>query len=63
MALMEATKHDTTIEELRKLSGDDYYGQITVKRVSVLDLLERYPSISLPIGSFLAMLPQMRVRQ
>ena len=31
--------------------------------MSVLDLLEKYPSATLPLGDFLAMLPPMRVRQ
>jgi cytochrome P450/NADPH-cytochrome P450 reductase len=31
--------------------------EIVKKRVSPLDLLIRYPSIKLPIGDFLAMLP------
>jgi cytochrome P450/NADPH-cytochrome P450 reductase len=34
-----------------------------LKRRSALDLLEEYPSASLPLGDFLAMLPPMRIRQ
>ena len=33
------------------------------KRLSILDLLERFPSVALPLGAFLALLPPMRVRQ
>jgi cytochrome P450 / NADPH-cytochrome P450 reductase len=60
---MEATTDRHVRDKLEKLSGDDYYEQVTMKRVSVLDLLEEFPSIVLPIASFLAMLPPMRVRQ
>jgi cytochrome P450/NADPH-cytochrome P450 reductase len=62
-ALMEATADKGTIEKLGRLAGDDYQDEIARKRVSILDLLEEHPSISLPLGSFLAMLPPMRVRQ
>ncbi|KAI9925634.1 hypothetical protein ASPWEDRAFT_114246 [Aspergillus wentii DTO 134E9] len=37
--------------------------EIVKKRLSPLDLLMRYPTVKLPIGDFLAMLPPMRVRQ
>ena len=33
------------------------------KRLTVLDILEQFPSIELPFGDYLAMLPPMRVRQ
>ena len=38
-------------------------GEITEKRFSVFSLLDQYPSIDLPFGSFLAMLPPLRTRQ
>ncbi|WYZ46052.1 hypothetical protein EsH8_IX_000277 [Colletotrichum jinshuiense] len=63
LSLMEATQDEDTIKELEQLSGDDYHEKITQKRVTVLDLLEKFPSVALPIGAFLAMLPPMRVRQ
>lgn len=63
LALMDATEDKTVIEELEKLSGSDYQELVTTKRVSVLDLLEKFPSIALSVGSYLAMLPPMRVRQ
>jgi cytochrome P450/NADPH-cytochrome P450 reductase len=62
-ALAEATKDEKTKEALQKLVGENYATEISSKRVSVLDLLEKYPTVGLPIGSFLAMLPPMRVRQ
>jgi cytochrome P450 / NADPH-cytochrome P450 reductase len=36
---------------------------VTLKRLSVLDILEEFPSAALPLSDFLAMLPPMRVRQ
>lgn len=62
-ALIEATEDEKTIEELKKLSGDDYQEAVTAKRLSVLDLLEKLPLVNLPLGSYLAMLPPMRIRQ
>lgn len=61
--MAEVTEDKAVIEKLGALAGDDYHEQISSKRVSVLDLLERFPSIALPLGNFLSMLPPMRVRQ
>jgi cytochrome P450/NADPH-cytochrome P450 reductase len=61
--LVEATEDKAIIEELEKLTGDAYAEEISAKKVSVLDLLEKYPAVALPISSYLAMLPPMRVRQ
>lgn len=63
MALAEATENKSVIHELEKLASDDYQDAIVAKKVSVLELLEKYPSIPFPISSYLAMLPPMRVRQ
>lgn len=61
---LAATAQDKDVaEELKRLAGDDYHARITSKRVSVLDLLERYPSLPLPFGAYLGMLPPMRMRQ
>ena len=43
--------------------GDAFGKNITEKRVSVLDLLERYPMANTSLGEFLSMLPQLRLRQ
>ena len=40
-----------------------YRGESLEKRISVLDLLETYPSCQLTFAEFLEMLPAMRVRQ
>ncbi|OLN81295.1 Bifunctional P-450:NADPH-P450 reductase 6 [Colletotrichum chlorophyti] len=61
--LAEHAKDEATKSELNRLSGEAYADEISAKRVSVLDLLERHPSIDLPIGVFLSMMPPMRVRQ
>ncbi|KAG5662283.1 hypothetical protein KAF25_004701 [Fusarium avenaceum] len=63
LALAEATEDKDTIKELERLAGDAYQDDISPKKVSVLDLLEKHPAVALPIGSYLAMLPPMRVRQ
>ncbi|KHN97898.1 NADPH-P450 reductase [Metarhizium album ARSEF 1941] len=61
--LVQATQDKKTMEKLQKVAGDDYQVEITNKRTSILDLLEKFSAISLPFASFLAMLPPMRVRQ
>ncbi|KAK0617804.1 cytochrome P450 [Bombardia bombarda] len=64
LALAEAAKDDATKSSLKRLaSSANYTAEVSRKRVSVLDLLETYPTVSLPFGSFLALLPPMRVRQ
>ncbi|KAI0599856.1 bifunctional P-450:NADPH-P450 reductase [Biscogniauxia sp. FL1348] len=50
-------------EALTRLAGPEYEAEVLAKRISPLDLLERYPSIDVPLVDFLAMLPPMRVRQ
>ncbi|KAH6999258.1 cytochrome P450 [Ilyonectria sp. MPI-CAGE-AT-0026] len=54
---------DKIQNELSRLAGDAYTEEISAKRVSTLDLLERFPTIQLPLGVFLAMLPPMHIRQ
>ncbi|TKA82890.1 hypothetical protein B0A55_01178 [Friedmanniomyces simplex] len=61
--LVEASKEDKTKEQLKQILDGDFDGQITKRRVSLLDLLERYPTIELPLGAFVASLMSMRVRQ
>ncbi|KAF9872273.1 bifunctional P-450/NADPH-P450 reductase [Colletotrichum karsti] len=65
LALAEAAGDGgAAARELERLAGDEHYHeQVTLKRVTVLDLLERFPEIELPFGAFLGMLPPMRVRQ
>lgn len=63
LALSEATEEEKDKAALKKLATEVYDEEVSCKRVSVLDLLEKFPSVKLPLGSFLAMLPPMRVRQ
>ncbi|KAJ4372866.1 hypothetical protein N0V83_003157 [Neocucurbitaria cava] len=63
LALQEATPDESTKKELSRLADEAFTEEITAKRVSVLDLLERFPSVQLPLGVFLKMQPPMRVRQ
>ncbi|KAI9727399.1 MAG: hypothetical protein M1834_008405 [Cirrosporium novae-zelandiae] len=62
-SLVEATADVSTKEQLTHLSTTTFETEITQKRLSILDLLERFPTIALPLGSFLQMLPPMRIRQ
>ncbi|KAI1458582.1 bifunctional P-450:NADPH-P450 reductase [Annulohypoxylon moriforme] len=62
-ALADAATNEKERAALKNLASDSFDAEIIAKRVSILDLLETYPSIDLPLGSFLTMLPQMRVRQ
>lgn len=61
--LVEASKEETIKTQLKQILDGNFDGEITEKRVSLLDLLERYPTIDLPLGSFVASLMTMRVRQ
>ncbi|KAK3352503.1 putative bifunctional P-450:NADPH-P450 reductase [Lasiosphaeria hispida] len=63
LALASLAPAPTIAADLTTLAGPSYTAEISRKRVSVLDLLERFPSIPLPFSSFLALLPPMRVRQ
>ncbi len=51
--------------ELAALAEDAsaYQEQVLAKRVSVLEMLERFPSCDMSFGQFLELLPAMRVRQ
>lgn len=62
-ALAEATEDDQTANKLKSLIGENFQEAVTAKRLSVLDLLEKYPTIRLPFATFLGMLPPMRIRQ
>jgi cytochrome P450/NADPH-cytochrome P450 reductase len=44
-------------------SDENFANEITAKRVSLLDLLERFPDLPLPLSAFIASLITMRVRQ
>ncbi|SJK98069.1 related to bifunctional P-450:NADPH-P450 reductase [Armillaria ostoyae] len=60
--IMSASSDEATISSLQALKAS-YHDEVIATRLSVLDILERYPSVSVSIGAFLQMLPPMRVRQ
>uniref|UniRef100_A0A0D2YKI3 Bifunctional cytochrome P450/NADPH--P450 reductase n=1 Tax=Fusarium oxysporum (strain Fo5176) TaxID=660025 RepID=A0A0D2YKI3_FUSOF len=50
--------------EIELLASDvKFKSEIEDKRVSILDLLERFPSVELPIATYLGMLQPIRTRQ
>jgi cytochrome P450/NADPH-cytochrome P450 reductase len=71
----ESTSDKTYLETLANGDGEDGDGEdgngddnrfeteILAKRTSILDILLRRPSIKLPFGEFLALLPPLHVRQ
>jgi cytochrome P450 / NADPH-cytochrome P450 reductase len=61
--LAEASTNDTDKKDLKALLDGDFDKEITEKRVSLLDLLEKHPRVDLPLGAFVADLISMRVRQ
>ncbi|KAF4472142.1 hypothetical protein FALBO_950 [Fusarium albosuccineum] len=63
LTIAEAASDAETKAVLTSLSEETYIEEISSKRVSVLEILERYPSVELPIGDFLQMLPSIRIRQ
>ena len=60
--LLDACTDEETKTELKRLSGDAFTTEISEKRVSLLDLLNRFPSVQLPLGAFISSLPPMRTR-
>ncbi|CAF0826230.1 unnamed protein product [Adineta steineri] len=48
---------------LTNLAGDEYEKEILGKRITILDILELYPSCKLSFAQYLRMLPSLRVRQ
>ncbi|KAJ6189770.1 hypothetical protein N7519_004678, partial [Penicillium mononematosum] len=60
-ALVSSAPSDVDKQELLRFQHS-YDSLIKNKRVSVLDLLEQFPSIALPLSTFIPMLPPLRVR-
>lgn len=63
LKLADATKDESIKQQLQDLAGDSYASEISLKRASILDLLDKFSSISLPFGTFLSLLPPIRPRQ
>ncbi|KAJ0275155.1 hypothetical protein CBS470a_011418 [Colletotrichum nupharicola] len=60
--LAQLAKDDKVRSELQHLASDSYDSEIKTKRLSVLDIAERFPALTIPFNHFLLMLPPMRVR-
>ena len=60
--LLDVCTDDETKKELTRLAGDAFSSEISEKRISLLDLLNRFPSVQLPLGAFISSLPPMRTR-
>ncbi|KAJ7501738.1 fatty acid hydroxylase [Mycena galericulata] len=60
--LIQASTADTTKSHLETLKAS-YAEAVVARRLSVLQILEDQPYINISFGSFLQMLPSMRVRQ
>ncbi|CDO72208.1 hypothetical protein BN946_scf184970.g60 [Trametes cinnabarina] len=60
--LLKAKNSEASAEGLSELARD-YKEKVFERRLSVLDILEEYPDIDLPLSTFLQMLPSMRIRQ
>ncbi|KAL2813045.1 cytochrome P450 [Aspergillus cavernicola] len=64
LRIMANTSKDTDTQiALKTYANETYTNEILTKGLSVLDILEQYPAIDLSLGSFLLMLPSMRMRQ
>lgn len=59
---MSVTPEGEEKDKLDELVGALFESHIRVKRVSVLDLLEKYRTTDLCVGAFIDMLPPLRVR-
>ena len=63
VTLRDAAHDEAARNELARLAGEAFGEEIAAKRVSVLDLVERFPSACISPGVFLSMQPAMRIRQ
>lgn len=61
--MLKATDDETSTAELKRLAGEAHHNEVVVKRVSSLDLLERFPAVNISPGAFLSMQPPMNIRR
>lgn len=54
---------DETKQQILQLSKDGFDSEVRAKSLSVIGILERFPSLLVPFETYLFMLPPMRVRQ
>lgn len=60
--LLHHTNDPATKMSLTSIGGNYFPSYITARKTSILALLETYPAIDLPFGTYLAMLPSLRPR-
>ncbi|KAI1391417.1 cytochrome P450 [Hypoxylon trugodes] len=60
--LAAASTNPKTREALERLATESYESEIRDTRTSILDLLERFPDVDLPFGTFLSLVPSLRLR-
>ena len=61
--LVQATNDGVVKNELEALVAGPFQETITNKRISLLELLQRYPAIRLPLASYISSLMPIRPRQ
>lgn len=61
--LLEAAAADGSVKTSIENLIENYKTAVVDKRLSVLDILVSNPSLKIPLGTFINMLPTMRVRQ
>ncbi|KAH6988168.1 cytochrome P450 [Ilyonectria sp. MPI-CAGE-AT-0026] len=61
--LYELAKEDALKQKIKQFGIDGYDTEVKSKRLSVLDIVERFPDLPIPLSLFLQILPPMRVRQ
>lgn len=61
--LLSLASDQASIQEALESLISNYSEEVQAKRLSVLDILEHHPSLEVPFGVFLYMLPSMRIRQ
>ncbi|KAH7394757.1 hypothetical protein BKA66DRAFT_567138 [Pyrenochaeta sp. MPI-SDFR-AT-0127] len=62
-ALLDATRDEKTRELLAHLAGETFSKEVVAKRISVLDLRERFLSVRVSLDDFLKMQLPMQIRQ
>ena len=63
-ALAEGARCPPERDALARLADKTVYqGEVLTKRISLIDLLERFPACDMDLGAYLAAMPPMRARQ
>ncbi|TDZ68033.1 Bifunctional cytochrome P450/NADPH--P450 reductase [Colletotrichum trifolii] len=62
-ALAQLAADEQIGKRLQHLATDGYDVEVKNKRLSVLNIAEKFPALAIPFNHFLLMLPPMRVRQ